>query len=212
MKTFLDKHYKHIRKFRFLWGWAKDQKTKMQCAKRVEEWQQKGFDGAKLDICGGRNPYKPGEFLNVDAAPLPGVDLVFDITKSFPINDEKIQEIISIATLEHLRKHENMHVLQECFRVLKPGGTLQVSTPDMEGIAKGILEGDDVDIINQYMFGKFKGDETEIYDVHKWMFPVGTLKSVLEEIGFVNVERKPMIEELHPGKYNFLLSAEKPRK
>lgn len=210
MKTFLDRHYKRLRPYRFLWGWAKDAATKARCNARAGEWKKRGFRGAKLDICGGRNPFKPGEFLNVDVVDLPQVDLTFDITKKFPIEDGVIAEIVSIATLEHLRKPYVHHVLKECFRVMAPGARLRVSTPDIEAIAKGILAGENPDVINQQLFGKFKGDQTEDYDVHRWMYTAEQMIGVLQEIGFMDVKRIPMDLGMHDEKYTYLISAMKP--
>ena len=211
LKTFIDRHYKLIRKFRFLYGWAKDAHASAQSSQRAAEWEKKGFKGAKLDICGGRNPYKPGEFLNVDIVKFPGVDLAFDITKPFPFEDGVIAEIFSAATLEHLRKPGNMHVLQESYRVLEPGGVLQVSTPDIEAIARAILDqSESLDFLNQYLFGKYKSDDTEIYDLHKWMFPASDMVATLQKLGFTNVEQIPVDHGLHDEKYNYLIRAEKP--
>ncbi|MEK7590853.1 MAG: methyltransferase domain-containing protein [Patescibacteria group bacterium] len=209
MTRFLDRHYKFIRRFRFLYGWAKDRRTRTQCGKRAEEWKKKGFRDAKLDICGGRNPLKPGEFLNVDIVPLPQVDLVFDIRKRFPIDSGVIQEIFSAATLEHFRKPDNLHILREFHRVLKPGGHLRVCTPDIEAIARGLLAGDNLDIVNQHFFGKFKSEQTEDFDLHRWMFPVSEMIKTLQEIGFTNIRRIPMDIGLHDPKYNYLIAAEK---
>ena len=149
MRTFLDRHYKKIRKFRPLWGWAKDSYTRVRCSQRAAEWQAKGFKGAKLDVCGGRNPLNPKEFLNVDIVQLPQVDLVFDIRKKFPIDDGVIAEVFSAATLEHFRKPDNIHILKEFHRILMPDGVLRVCTPDIEAIARGLLAGDDLDKVNQ---------------------------------------------------------------
>ncbi len=210
MKTLIDRYYKHIRPYRFLYGWVKDGMTKMHCNARAREWKEKGFRGAKLDICGGRNPFRPGEFLNVDIVDMPQVDLVFDITKKFPIADGVIAEIISIATLEHLRKPHVHHVLGEFFRVLAPGGLLRVSTPDIEAIAKGILTGEDPDAINQQLFGKYKGSDTEDFDVHRWMYSAPQMIAVLTQIGFEDAKRIPMDLGMHDPAYTFLISAQKP--
>lgn len=209
MTTFIDRHYKTLRPYRFLWGWAKDATTKARCNARAEQWQKEGFRGAKLDVCGGRNPFKPGEFLNVDVVDLPQVDLVFDITKGFPIEDGVIAEIVSIATLEHLRKPYVHHVLQEFFRVMAPGARLRVSTPDIEAIAKGVFAGEDPDILNQQLFGKFKGDQTRDYDVHRWMYTAEQMIGVLKEIGFTDVKRIPMDIGMHDEKYTYLIEARK---
>ena len=210
MKSVIDRHYRLIRRFRFLYGWAKDRHAKAKCGERAAEWKKKGFQGAKLDVCGGRNPVSPGELLNVDIVDLPKVDLVFDITKRFPIPDRVIAEVFSAATLEHLRKPANMHVLREFYRILRPGGKLRIITPDIEAIARGILAGEDLDYLNQHLFGKYKSDQTEDFDLHKWMFPAGRLMETLEEIGFTEVERLPMENDLHDPKYNFLIAAKKP--
>lgn len=210
MPSFIDRYYKHLRPYRFLWGWAKDRAVKMKASKRGEEWKAKGFRGAKLDVCGGRNPVSPGEFLNVDIVDLPKVDVVFDITKRFPMENGVIEEIFSAATLEHLRKPHVDHVLKEFFRVLRPGGMVRVSTPDLEAIAHGILDGDDLDHVNQYLFGKYKSDDTEDYDLHRWMYPAPAMIKRLHEIGFVNAERIPMDAQLHDPKFNYLIRAYKP--
>lgn len=209
MKKFIDRHYRFIRRFRFLYGWAKDGHSKAKCSNRAEEWKEKGFKGAKLDVCGGRNPYKPGEYLNVDIVSFPQVDLVFDIREKFPLKDGVIAEVISLATLEHFRRHHNEHILNEFFRVLQSGGVLRVSTPDVEAIAKGLLDGEDLEKVNQHFFGKFKSEDTDDFDVHKWMYPASEMIKVLEEIGFTDVKQIENDTGKHDPKYNYLISARK---
>ena len=208
--NFIDRHYKQLRRFRPLWGWAKDSYTRLQCSARAAEWQAKGFKGAKLDVCGGRNPLNPKEFLNVDIVQLPQVDLVFDIRKKFPIDDGVIAEVFSAATLEHFRKPDNIHILKEFHRILMPGGILRVCTPDIEAIAKGLLAGDNLDKVNQHFFGKYKSDQTEDYDLHRWMYPVKEMIRVLREIGFTNMQQIPNDLGQHDPVYNYLIRTEKP--
>ncbi len=211
MKSFIDRHYKTIRRFRFLYGWAKDGMTKYQCSQRAKEWEAKGFRGAKIDVCGGRNPVAPGEFLNCDIVPLPKVDLVFDVTKKFPFENGVIAEVFSAATLEHLRKPHVDHVLKEFYRVLQPGGIVRVSTPDVEAIARALLEGkEDLQVINQYLFGKYKSDNTEDYDLHRWMYPAKDMMNELAGLGFTEIQQLPMDLGLHNEKYNYLIRARKP--
>jgi len=209
VKKFIDRHYQFIRPFRFLYGWAIDARAKAQCSQRVEEWKEKGFKGAKLDVCGGRNPYKSGEYLNVDIFQFPQVDLVFDIRKKFPMDDGVIAEIFSAATLEHFRKHHNEHILREFHRVLQSGGFLRVSTPDIEAIARVLLDGGDLDKANQHFFGKFKSEDTDDFDVHKWMYPASEMIRVLEEIGFTDVKQVENDTGLHDAELNYLITAKK---
>lgn len=211
LRQMIDRHYGKIRKIRFLYGWLVDLRRKRAASARAAEWQGRNFQGAKLDVCGGRNPFRPGEYLNVDVVPMPQVDLVFDITRRFPVPDDAIAEIVSIATLEHLRKPHVDHVLGEFFRILRPGGLLRVSTPDMEAIARAILDSDDLARINQHLFGKFKGDATEDLDLHKWMYPAGAMMEQLRLIGFTDVGQRPMEEiGMHDARLNYLIAARKP--
>jgi predicted SAM-dependent methyltransferase len=209
IRPLIDQFYRHLRPWRFLWGWAMDSHYRAQANARATTWQERNFVGAKLDVCGGRNPFKPGEYLNVDVVALPQVDLVFDITKKFPMEDNVIEEIISIATLEHLRKPHVDHVLREFQRILKPGGMLRVSTPDIEAIARAIIEKKDLSDINQNLFGKYKSDQTEDYDTHKWMYPADEMIRVLQSFGFENAERIPFDIGMHDPEYTYLIRAYK---
>ena len=211
VRALIDRYYRHIRPYRFLYGWAKDAHTKLKSSARAREWEAKGFRGAKLDVCGGRNPFQPGEFLNVDIVDFPQVDLVFDVRKRFPIDEGVIEEIISVATLEHLRKPHVHHILREFFRVLRPGGVLRVSTPDIEAIARAVLAGRDPDEVNQQLFGKFKDDGTEDYDVHRWMYTAPQMIQTLMEMGFSDAKRIPMDIGMHAEEYTYLIRAVKPQ-
>jgi predicted SAM-dependent methyltransferase len=212
VRSFVDRYYRYLRPLRPLYGWAIDARERTRSRRRSELWKGKSLNGAKLDICGGRNPFKPGEYLNVDIVKFPQVDLVFDITKRFPIEDGVIAEIISIATLEHLRKHHTDHVLREFFRVLQPHGLVRIIQPDIEAIARGILQGGDQTVLNNHLFGKFKSEETDLYDLHKWMYTADALMQELRAIGFVDVAQGEMegeIARLQSDDYNYLIRARK---
>jgi SAM-dependent methyltransferase len=61
------------------------------------------------------------DIINVDICKYDEVDVVADII-NLPIEDEKIDLIINLATLEHIDKAED--ALREMFRILKPGGEI----------------------------------------------------------------------------------------
>jgi len=65
--------------------------------------------------------------VNID--PSYGCDLVFDIEKKFPLTKNTYNHILCINVLEHICNFQN--VLQESYRVLKPGGSIIISTPFM---------------------------------------------------------------------------------
>ena len=84
----------------------------------------------KLNIGGG--PKKIEGFLNVDAMEWEGItDIVMDLTK-FPwkFASNSIDEIIAEEFLEHIELRFIKPILDECYRILKSGGTMKIQVPD----------------------------------------------------------------------------------
>ncbi len=67
-------------------------------------------------------------FVNVDNAPLDGVDVVHDLAQMpWPFADDSVEEILAKDLIEHI---EDLEVfLRECHRVLRRGGCLIMSAP-----------------------------------------------------------------------------------
>lgn len=77
---------------------------------------------------------------NVDfAVSAPGVR-AYNLRKGIPYPDAAFDVVYHSHLLEHFSKQSAPTFLQECRRVLKPGGTLRVAVPDLEGIARAYLE------------------------------------------------------------------------
>jgi predicted SAM-dependent methyltransferase len=76
---------------------------------------------------------------NLDlAACAPGV-VQHDLRQGLPFADGACDAVYHSHVLEHLRPEEAQQLLAECHRVLKPGGTLRIAVPDLEGIARQYL-------------------------------------------------------------------------
>jgi len=54
-----------------------------------------------------------------------------DATKRFPLPSEAFDYVFSEHIIEHISYDSGRAMLQECFRVLKPGGKVRISTPDL---------------------------------------------------------------------------------
>lgn len=79
----------------------------------------------KLHLGCGTN-IKAG-WINLDIAPLPGVDVVHDIGKSpLPFRDEEFDEVLCEDILEHL---EYIPIMREINRIMKRGGVLTIRVP-----------------------------------------------------------------------------------
>lgn len=83
----------------------------------------------KLHIgCGGN--YLPGWF-NTDLIPN-ARRTKLNATKRFPYHDNTFDYIFTEHMIEHVPYNLGRITLAECFRVLKPGGTLRIVTPDLK--------------------------------------------------------------------------------
>lgn len=79
----------------------------------------------RLDIGCGRSKFKGT--LGVDLVPLPGVDVVADLTRGLPFRDSSVSEIYTSHTLEHV---ENLPaVMEELWRVCKPNALVHIWVP-----------------------------------------------------------------------------------
>ena len=74
-----------------------------------------------LDIgCGNK---KTEGAIGIDIADIPGVDVVHDLNQvPYPFEDESFDEVHMLDVIEHL--NEVIPVMNECHRLLKPGGKL----------------------------------------------------------------------------------------
>lgn len=70
-------------------------------------------------------------YVNIDVRRLPGVDIVHDLVSfPWPFLDESVAEILMLDFFEHIPYGKNGSVIDESWRVLRPGGTLTIQVPD----------------------------------------------------------------------------------
>lgn len=81
----------------------------------------------KLDLGCGRN--KKEGFIGVDSLSFPEVDIVHDLTKTWPWENDSIEEVHCSHTVEHLTAEERIFFVNELYRVLKVGGKATIITP-----------------------------------------------------------------------------------
>jgi hypothetical protein len=81
----------------------------------------------KLDLGAGKNG-KEG-FTKVDRRAFPGIDVVAELTEKWPWEDSSVDEAYMSHTLEHFNGPQRVFVMNELYRVLKPGAKCQIITP-----------------------------------------------------------------------------------
>jgi SAM-dependent methyltransferase len=82
----------------------------------------------RLDL--GCGPRKKDGFLGIDQYAMPGVDHVVNLGRDrLPFDDGTVEEVYSSHFLEHLTQFERCHILNELYRVMKPGAKATIITP-----------------------------------------------------------------------------------
>ena len=77
---------------------------------------------------------EPG-WINSDIKEGPGIDISCNILEGLPLESDSLDYIVSIHALPMIPYPDVVSVLEELRRVLKPGGVLRLSLPDLD---KGI--------------------------------------------------------------------------
>lgn len=90
----------------------------------------RGGSRPRLHIGSGAQ-HLPG-WLNVDIRPLPGVDVVADVTRGLEFHD--VEAVYAEHFLEHLAPDKALDFLCEVHRALAPDGRLRLSTPNLDWV------------------------------------------------------------------------------
>jgi SAM-dependent methyltransferase len=81
---------------------------------------------------------EPGA-VGVDNVLLPGVDCIHDLHDvPYPFDDSSSEIIFLKHVIEHFTLEEQNRVLDECYRLLRPGGTLIIRVPHINSVAAWI--------------------------------------------------------------------------
>jgi len=94
----------------------------------------------KLNI--GSNSWKFEGWVNIDIDSSVHPDIALDVRKGLPWSDNQVDFIFMEHFLEHIGRQEQWNLLKECYRVLKPGGGIRITGPDLQKLAKLYLSGD----------------------------------------------------------------------
>src|SRR5207249_12179976 len=70
------------------------------------------------------------------------VDIIWDVTQSFPFDNESCVFIYNEHFLEHLTAEQAKYFLTECYRLLKVGSVLRVAMPSLEEIVQRYISVD----------------------------------------------------------------------
>lgn len=139
--------------------------------------------GVAYNLTGSRNYYSKEEYIC-----LLGENrfVHHDLAYGLPIQDGVVDYLYTSHFLEHLFRRDAEYLLQECFRVLKPGGVLRISIPDLEYAISLYRKGDKEKMLTSFFF---VDDDDSYYARHKYMYDFDMISDVLNGIGFIRVSR-----------------------
>jgi predicted SAM-dependent methyltransferase len=143
----------------------------------------------KLHI-GGKEPSP--EWTIVDVLDRPEVDYVCHANNLSMFKNNSVDVIYASHVLEHFYYNiddELINTLKEWYRVLKTGGKLMVSVPDLQKLCWLYLHPDAHPLERHHIMRMMFGGQTDIYDIHKVGLDEDTLAMYLQAAGFDNYER-----------------------
>ncbi len=138
---------------------------------------------------GGKEVKEGWKILNIQ--PAPGVDFVGDIMDLRQFTDRSIDEIYASHVLEHVPQGAVAPTLAGMYRVLKRGGRLMISVPDMDILCRNFLR-PDLGLEARYQFMRMMfGGQIDPNDFHFFGWNLEFMNHFLSEAGFMSIERVP---------------------
>jgi predicted SAM-dependent methyltransferase len=163
-------------------------------------------DEPKLHI--GAGPMRLDGWLNTD---LISGEAYVDLTRPLPFADATFAYAFGEHVIEHLGEADGARLMRELHRVLRPGGVLRLTTPDLRKII-AIYE-DRNPIVGRQEYARFLDEQTgkrhdrpsQIFNDytrlwgHQWIYDEEDLAARLREAGFATVERMETGESPRPA-------------
>ncbi len=139
--------------------------------------------------------------VGVDVRPVSGA-LVVCASWETPFPPCSVEEVYSRQMLGHLSRRDAERTVRHWFRILKPGGRLDVNVPDL----RKAIEQLDMCGLSPYVrrevthwehgMCSIYGWQQHGHDFHRWGYTERTLGELLSSAGFEDVRRLPETESL----------------
>lgn len=143
-----------------------------------------------VELAGGPSDdvYRP----NIDRRATPdgvvgNVDIVYDLRNGIPLHDGHAARLKMIDVFNYFTQPEAKVLLQECLRVLRPGGSFYLRVLDLIFVCQRIVEDGAIQPWLEALYHSPDcADGPNGEGFHRWGYSAESLKATLEAAGFVH--------------------------
>ena len=139
----------------------------------------------------GAGTHRPPGWVNIDVLGM-SPDLAWDLRKRLPFPDGAAKAVFLEHVLEHFALADGLDLLEECRRVLEPGGIVRVGVPDFGRYLESYAG--DGELVERLRPGRptrlLAVGEVALGHGHRSVWDAETLELVLTEAGFADVSRR----------------------
>jgi ubiquinone/menaquinone biosynthesis C-methylase UbiE len=131
-------------------------------------------------LTGAKNSFTIDEYIKILSE---NCFIHHDLRTGIPMDDGVSEYVFSSHFLEHLYPGDAQVLLKDSYRVLKKGGRLRLSIPDLE-FAIGLYPENKERMLKNYFF---INNASNNFSNHKYMYDYDMIRSILANIGFQNI-------------------------
>lgn len=145
----------------------------------------------------GENPTKEG-YLTCDIRDLPGIDFVCPAWEIHTrVAEESVDNIFSRHFFEHLTFEQGRVFLENCRKILKPGGSMEMMLPNMSFHIMQWIDGREEEHARAGFYGWQRGAFDDTWDVHKSGYTSVSLRKTLAMARYTNIKSLRPVSDKH---------------
>jgi predicted SAM-dependent methyltransferase len=171
--------------------WIRFKSRLLLCRTRLRKKLKRAPSPLFLNLGSGPRGRLDPHWINIDAVRYPGVDFLADFNRTLPLGNGTVDGIFCEHVLEHFTLEQGQRLLADCFRILRPGGTLRLVVPDGRILVEWYLHSPDeiiarrigiyatpMESLNSYFRQRYE---------HKMMYDKKLLELVLRDVKYERV-------------------------
>ncbi len=123
-------------------------------------------------------------YINIDQGIIGGTDMIVDISKELPFQDNVAEVIESHDVIEHFTQVGIEAMVQDWYRILIKGGRVVGTLPEFEELTKAYIAatGEEKELLKRHVYG--------IENDHKWGYTYESIKELFSKHGFQDIESR----------------------